>query len=442
MQIDLHIFGYNEGTYWQIPSDGFKEMLRNLTRNISKGSFLIVYRQQTLIHYIYYRVFNSSHSINSFAFVFTTNGLIIDNLTSVYKCLDMSMNRVITQGTILTLDKDGNIRYKFNNFGVNSELTTTLLLTVKNDIDNNLNSKGKYFKENFSGKNEKKELTINSSISVQHDAIINYQTVYLDATESGSDIDYISLLIKKQHQEYSDLKTKYEVLNRKKKQYKYVVSLFLIVVLCLVGLYLFYNEVIHKNDQIVKLEKTILVKNDSISSKNKKIENLDNEVTSLNAKLERLGEYTSTTGSTLRNNDSSDNGWIMWLHAKSTVKMESFFVKGGSSSNGEMTLALYDSADNLIATVDAYVSSSEFKKIYLGDDWILKSGYYYLRIKEPNGRSLQYHGSNDKEYTQFSGGALEVTGCCSYGDRNKDENRNKHSYYQYFYNIQYKIRTN
>ena len=159
----------------------------------------------------------------------------------------------------------------------------------------------------------------------------------------------------------------------------------------------------------------------------------------LNTTIEHLTEYTLTTGATIRNNDSSDNGWIMWLHANRKVQMESFYVKGGSSSNGEMTLALYDANDNLIATVNAYVSSSEFKKIYLDSDWTMNSGYYYLRIKEPNGKNLQYHSSNDKEYSQFSGGALEVTGCCSYGDRNKDENRNKHSYYQYFYNIQYRI---
>ena len=60
-------------------------------------------------------------------------------------------------------------------------------------------------------------------------------------------------------------------------------------------------------------------------------------------------------------------------------------------------------------------------------------------MKILSGVNLQYHSSSDKEYGQFSGGALEVTGCCNYGDRTNFDSKNKHAYYQYFYNIRYRI---
>lgn len=194
-----------------------------------------------------------------------------------------------------------------------------------------------------------------------------------------------------------------------------------------------------KHEEIDRLQQTIddqssriSIQSDSIRLKNSLINSYDQE-------LNNVTRFTSSTGASMRNNKSADSNWIMWVKANTRVKITSFYVKGGSSSNGEVVLAIYDSNDNLIATKTTNISSSEFRRVTLGDSWQLNQGAYYIRIKESNGKSLQYHSSNDQEYAQFTGGALEVTGCSSYGDRSNADSRNKHGFYQYFYNIQYEI---
>lgn len=196
-----------------------------------------------------------------------------------------------------------------------------------------------------------------------------------------------------------------------------------------------------KHGEIDELEHTIDSQNTRISNQIDSLRLSNSLIYSLNQELKNVTRFTSSTGASMRNNGSSDSDWIMWVKANTRVKITSFYVKGGSSSNGEVVLAIYDSNDNLIATKTTNISSSEFRRVTLGDSWQLNKGAYYIRIKESNGKSLQYHGSNDKEYAQFTGGALEVTGCSSYGNRSNADSRNNHGYYQYFYNIQYEIIT-
>ncbi len=195
----------------------------------------------------------------------------------------------------------------------------------------------------------------------------------------------------------------------------------------------------NKHGEIDRLQQTIDDQSSIISLQSDSIRLNNSLINSYNQELNNVTRFTSSTGASMRNNDYSDSSWIMWVKANTRVKITSFYVKGGSSSNGEVVLAIYDSNDNLIATKTTNISSSEFRRVTLGDSWQLNQGAYYIRIKEPNGKSLQYHSSNDKEYAQFTGGALEVTGCSSYSDRSNADSRNKHGYYQYFYNIQYEI---
>lgn len=195
----------------------------------------------------------------------------------------------------------------------------------------------------------------------------------------------------------------------------------------------------NKHGEIDRLQQTIDDQSSIISLQSDSIRLNNSLIKSYNQELNNVTRFTSSTGASMRNNDASDSNWIMWVKANTRIKISSFYVKGGNSSNGEVVLAIYDSNDNLVATKTTNISSSEFKKVNLGDSWQLKKGAYYIRIKESNGKTLQYHSSNDKEYAQFTGGALEVTGCSSYRGRSNINSRKNHDYYQYFYNIQYEI---
>lgn len=218
-----------------------------------------------------------------------------------------------------------------------------------------------------------------------------------------------------------------------------IVSSILLLISAFLIIFINYGEIGKLEQMIDNQSKRIINLTDSLRLNNNLISNLHQELNKLHRELNNVTRFTYSTGASIRNNDSSDRDWIMWVKSNAKVKITSFYVKGGNSSNGEVVLAIYDSNDNLIATKTTDISGFEFRKVTLDDSWQLGTGYYYIRIKESNGKSLQYHSSNDKEYAQFTGGALEVTGCSSYSGRGNVDSRNKHGYYQYFYNIQYEI---
>ena len=259
----------------------------------------------------------------------------------------------------------------------------------------------------------------------------------VDNEETDSDDDIIIPFVYR-----SDIikpKPEIEKIVQEKVVYKKTKGYIALIVGTILLFILGFSIISVKNGEIDKLQQTIDNQFTRINIKTDSLRLSNSLINSLNQELNNVTKFASNTGASIRNNDSFDSGWIMWVKANTRVKITSFYVKGGNSSNGEMILAIYDSNDNLIATKTTNISSSEFKKVTLGDSWQLKKGVYYIRIKESNGNSLQYHGSNDKEYAQFTGGALEVTGCSSYSNRNNADSRNKHGYYQYFYNIQYEI---
>lgn len=362
MNFSFYIYGTPSGRYNQYPDDYTVPLIKGLQNDL-QGARLVIYRDMDLIHYIFTERIDEKMYIG-FCLIF--NKVRITQPKALIRLFrQLVENNMIKSGDIIKYDTDGNLIFKNKALCDNKKE----IEKIKDYIDSELEKNKKRFgfqelDSVYNGVNSRTEIDTLASDSQIIGLTEQYNLVVID-DKVGISNAYIPQLIsdfrvrlESAHSQIEKLKGEINLLQKKKKQYKYVVSLFLIVILCCVGLYLFYNEVIHKNDQISKLEKTISIKNDTISSQNNRIDLLDKRVSKLNTTIEHLTEYTLTTGATIRNNDSSDNGWIMWLHANRKVQMESFYVKGGSSSNGEMTLALYDANDNLIATVNAYVSSS------------------------------------------------------------------------------------
>lgn len=244
----------------------------------------------------------------------------------------------------------------------------------------------------------------------------------------------------------NDNKEQFKIINpgpildvKKKRRYRHFILLLFLTIGWIVCLAFFYNkfnnEIKEKADQIADLENTIKEKDLTIVDRDSTILGLQSSISKLRNDFENVTSYSISTGANIRNNDNYDNGWILWIKAKQKVQIESFYIK--SQTSGNVSIGLFDTNDNLIASVETNVNEGEFRTVIVDSEWIIDRGAYYMKIL--SGVSLQYHSSNDKEYSQFTGGALEVTGASGYSNRNDISKRTNHGYYQYFYNIKYHI---
>lgn len=448
MNISTYIFGSLGYGYSQYPNDYAQTIFQSIYTQSSTPTQIVVHREDRLIYYVYIRKLEKGQYIG---LCVVLNSVMLTDFKDMFSIFENIITSLVVNGIILQFNDNGDIISKTSHLHTHQTEVSRITDNLRSEfVKLEKTSKALPPISYRIAKNEKSTFSINDNINDILKSAVSYNYTFIVKQKDFdtqslnsykgvlSRINKENVSLKKINQE---LQEKNKKILRQKKQYATVIFLIVIVIGCGIGLYLFYNEVNDNVNRISNLENTIKKRNSAISDRDSTILGLQNSLTDLKNNLNVITSYSVTTGATIRNNDSHDNGWIMWLHAKQKVQMHSFFIKGSSSSNGNVTIALYDSNDNMIASVDASVSSSEFKMIYLCSDWTLNNGYYYLRIKAPKGNSLQYHSSNDKEYGQFAGGALEVTGCCNYGDRSKIENRNNHNYYQYFYNIRYKIIT-
>lgn len=415
-------------TFTQYPLDYTKDIFRPLLDRAESSAKIAIHHRGNLFYFLYYFSLDSTSDIFGMCFM---ADCLFDDYAVLFSVFDSILSELLNQGIVLHYSERG--ERSFSDIELHSfknELDKCSLLLVASAGTSLVESDYLPVDDFSYSKYDVKEMCLSDGPSLINKELGKYSTVILTRTSGGLERnDRVAALLRSQSDRISDLEQKVSrsTNNPDNKQLQDAVSnknkfIYFLLFLLIIGLCIFRSSV------------------SNLISLKKEVDSLKVEIDKQDSKMKEISHFTFSTGATIvKGSDGGfDNGWIMWLHAKQKLQMTSFNIKGGGTS-GKITLAVYDSDDNLIATVNTYVQSKQVTRVNLNDDWTLDSGYYYLRIKNSNGCSLHYHSSNDTEYSQFSGGALEVTGCCSYDSRKNADNKQNHSYYQYFYNIQYRL---
>lgn len=156
-----------------------------------------------------------------------------------------------------------------------------------------------------------------------------------------------------------------------------------------------------------------------------------NQTTSASSNYSSNIVGANISGSTIAGYDKT---YALWLYARKSLKINSFYVK--SNKSGNITVGLYNSSNKLIGSQRVYVSKGDITKVtpYFS---IPYAGNYYLAIVEnKNGIELSYHNSSTSEFSRYKSGDLQILGSSPKGEQ---VSAAKTSYYQYFYYICYSI---
>lgn len=178
-------------------------------------------------------------------------------------------------------------------------------------------------------------------------------------------------------------------------------------------------------------------------SKNEKIQ-LQEEIKSLKISLsttdslyDKVLNMNHTIGASRKDmQEHFDSSWLMWLSVKHPLKITSFYIK--ANNNGMIKLGLYDSKSKLISSAEVRVYKDVLKLVEPSNFIVSTPGLYYLGIEKSNNISLCYHSSSSMEYRHFKDDALQII-ACEGRESVKSKKHNGHRYYQYFYDITYKL---
>lgn len=440
MNFNLYLFGTIKGRYSQYPNDYIASTI-SIQQQITEGARLTIIRKNDLVHYIFTERIDQNNSIGLCVIFNKARVNRPKKLIEMFQ--NLLENRIVERGKIIKYDKSGHLSFMVETMTECGAEFEKLHAFVNDEFESNVRQYGiEPLKSVFDGTNTTTTTDQDASDAriIQLTATHNTVIVNIDEDIRHGHIEQIIDSLGQKNDELvkenTSLKEDIEQLAKQKKRRGVVIILFIILLLETV---IAIATIAGKNRDIEDRNFRIELLNNSVDDKNNTIASLQEKINSLKSRYSTIIGYSYMVGASPRLEDGGrDNSWIMWLQAKQPVKINYFYTE--SSSTGYITLALYSENSDLISSYEYYISETKkWTKVSPKGFQINEPGYYYLRISKPNGHSLRYHSSNDEEYSRYNVGALQITGCCGFDSRNDAGNKNKHSYYQYFYNINYSI---
>ncbi len=292
-------------------------------------------------------------------------------------------------------------------------------------------------------------VTLEEGESVVADRVAQFDRVAVSRKSGHSGLSDIQERLERLHKKNIEWEQKYNEERKKKKQYSLVVVLLLILLLGGAGAaYIirgnFFTigsleenvsqlneELAHKQEDIRQHQMHIAKLQDTVVHQIKKIESLSDSLQQKEYALSRFAALQHTVGMPTVDNNSFDEGYSMWLYAEVPITIESLALRAKSSGYAEIVLR--DSDGSYVASETVYVNTYFSQKTV--NLKIPSSGYYSLNV-ETSGMRLQYNSVNSETYRTMGSGPLRIKGCCG---RGKSYGSAQQNYYQYFYNIKYRL---
>lgn len=298
----IYIFGSFDNGYTQYPDNYAKEIYQNFFAQAKAKSQIVVHRDKELMYYGYVRKLDKSSQYIGFCVLL--NGIMFSNISNLFAIFENAIAEFVSRGDIIAFNEHGDIISTTSSLTNQQQQISNIIANIKNGIDGMESYTKSLPPVDYSISNtEHKVFTYSDSNDTLVNASCKYAYTYI-AKDKGCDTASLSGykgVIRKLHKEknelsseYNNLKNQYDKLTKQKKQYRNVIVLCLLVVLCGIGLF-FLNDTLNstqqtlsesQNDNIQK-EKTIKKLNSDIIVLNGNISNLESSLSSEQSKRKK-----------------------------------------------------------------------------------------------------------------------------------------------------------
>lgn len=288
----IYFFGELSSGYIQYPEDSTSHILGKIISNCKAQTQLVIRRDENLIYYCYIRKLLNNKYIGVSIVI---NGFYTKNVTKLFPLFENTIEKLATQGSIIRFSNEGNIipcdktlkeqeedidsissniLKEFTSIGIMDKLPIVNYAIAKDSI------------KTLSVTDDEKEIARSTYT-------YGYTYIYKDVDYNTVRVDSYSSVLGRVNNENSELKKKNielkqenQKIRRQKKQFRNVIFLFLILILCCIGLYFLYDNLTNTKGQLYDANGTIHRQTQVIQKKKEKISYLNNTITSLQGQLE------------------------------------------------------------------------------------------------------------------------------------------------------------
>lgn len=412
MNFKLYIFGESSG-YKQYPDDSnsFKEYFKYQQSNSS----LYIQRKADLVYYVYsQKIDKEKNSFLGFCIVF--NGVYIKNFKNAFAIFEKIYSDCILSGKLFRLGEDGKIGYATDDFASQTEEYDRLVSVFNDELEKKNRTLLAQLPKTYKMGQGSKVFSMSDSPELIAEGISVYDSVSISNNNNNEDLDYVGRMLQQLYSENKKLKTEYEILNKQKKQYRWVAILSICVIASLVGLYLLNDNlsgiISNQSSTISNLESTIANKNSDITSlcdtlsqergvirqKNSEIRLLNTNLTtykdSLKLSLERNDELSDKLSEQESKFYSIKNTFPINI---TNIEIGNVYYDGSIETNYGSTI--YSSYTMYLKPRITYTGINTGRSINLKIRWYRPDGTMSSGDSSPSGFSQQkslyvYSGSN------------------------------------------------
>lgn len=106
MNCSVYIFGELSSGYTQYPEDSSSHILNRLITNCKATTQLVIRRDDNLMYYSYVRKLENNKYVG---IAIAVNGYYIQHIQSLFALFENTIEKLVSQGSIICFSKDGNI---------------------------------------------------------------------------------------------------------------------------------------------------------------------------------------------------------------------------------------------------------------------------------------------------------------------------------------------
>lgn len=309
MILKTYIFSYASGNYQQYISDHSETFIRQNCINSTEQHQIVVRRDGNLMYYTYVYKINTSTALG----LSVVCGEICLNLHWLYEFLLNTLDVSAQKGVLFAYDEKGAISQKVTNFSAEAAEVDNIFRTIKDYLE-----KRPSYWETLPPEDFSIPMTSKMTLAFSDDdnnkiieALRHYHNVVvtMENTAPSSFSKTVARLNSEKEEltaQRNNLENEIESLKRQKKQYRWVISLSLLVAAALVAIVLFNQNVNNLNYTLNKKEATIdslhtVISNkdntisnqeEIISRKDRELKNTKSELASVQSSMNDLSQYT------------------------------------------------------------------------------------------------------------------------------------------------------
>ena len=372
MNSSVYVFGNFLSGYTQYPDEDFSaSIFQTFYKRAKATTQVAVHRDGHLMYYCYIRKLQQKQYIGLCVLL---NGTMLARFSGLFDLFENTIATLAEKGHLIQYDKYGNLKANADKLFMNIEEVESICESSKKGFDNLANTAVKLPPENFAvGKNNVQEFVVDD----KEDAILQssftngYTFIYKSKGFNTAQMNSYKGVLETVSKEVCDLKNKINILCnekqklqdengkilRQKKQFQYVIILFIAIVACGVGI-LFLNKNLHlvqgqladandsvrvKNQVIRSNDSLIVQKSDTISRLNRTIESLSRNISVLNSNLIEERTKKDKAESELedfRNQVSSLPIWVISVDVANTDEHCNIVDDSGSKIHSSNTMFL------------------------------------------------------------------------------------------------------